>query len=286
MARVGANVETPVAGELTFISGTSVGYSPAAPGAAQLDAGVTDSVSDRLRLRVQNGRLLVSTVSQWTGQLTFSFRVADGADSTLVSLTVTATPPKPKAVVYSPASKDWSMVAWKGSTAAAEGYNVYIGGKQFCHTHSESCLVAKLLGPRNKVRVMALGNDGTHSWLSDTGKAGITGNNALATIFFNEDEAILRTRARVALDRLADFLKSAGVKQVTLYGYSDNLRGERNAKAFSTWRNESVMHYLERRVPRLTVTMRAMGSTKPKASNATAAGRALNRRVVVVLGTR
>ena len=273
-------------GRVSFVAGGSKGFIPQAEGEVLLDAAVVGSVSDRLSVRVSNRKVIVRAADGWSGRLAFDFAVVAGESRTVVSLAVTVLPPKPTEVVYSPAGKAWSTVAWRGNAAATEGYAVYVGGRVFCRTSAESCLIEKALSQRNKVRVAALGGDGTRSWLSDRAAPGRTGGAAVSTVYFGRESALVGSRARIALDRLVRFLIDIEAKAVTLYGYTDSQGGHQNAIGLSNWRNESVMHYLQKRMPALRFKLYAMGLKNPKGSNATPWGRALNRRVAVVLGLK
>ena len=273
-------------GEISFVSGGSKGFIPQSEGEVVLDAEVVESVADRLSVRAANRKVIVVAVEGWSGRVAFDFATVAGGQRTVVSLTVTVLPPTPQSVVYSPAGKVWSTVAWRGNAAASEGYVAYIGGRVFCRSSAESCLVEKSLSERNKVRVAALGGDGTRSWLSELAKPGRTGGAAVSTVYFGRESALIGSRARVALDRLVRFLIDIDAKSVTLYGYTDDSGFPQTAIGLSKWRNESVMHYLQQRVPNLKVAAHARGAANPKGSNATPWGRALNRRVVVVLGLK
>ena len=91
------------------------------------------------------------------------------------------------------------------------------------------------------------------------------------------------------LDQLFNDLVVAGGTMVEIHGHTDNQGGAARNKALSESRAFAVKQWLERRSPSNfpdgRVKVYAHGMDEPVAPNATAEGRAKNRRVEIVLGT-
>jgi outer membrane protein OmpA-like peptidoglycan-associated protein len=77
---------------------------------------------------------------------------------------------------------------------------------------------------------------------------------------------------------------------VELQGHTDNVGGSAANLALSERRAQRVGTWLQEKSPDLfprgRITLGAYGDTRPVAPNATAEGRARNRRVTVVLGVK
>ena len=101
---------------------------------------------------------------------------------------------------------------------------------------------------------------------------------------FPSGQASLRPEARANLQRVIDFVQSAGAAKVTIEGHTDN-RGSANLnQALSQQRAEAVRAALiEEGVDPARLTAVGLGMDQPVADNATSEGRARNRRVEIIV---
>lgn len=104
-------------------------------------------------------------------------------------------------------------------------------------------------------------------------------------IRFAFDSAALSTEARGALDRVAEYLLAdPAVSGLVIEGHTDNVGFRRYNERLSRRRSEAVRDYLvQKGIAREKFTLRSLGEAKPLASNRTESGRAVNRRVLVLL---
>ncbi len=86
------------------------------------------------------------------------------------------------------------------------------------------------------------------------------------------------------MDKIAKIVNKYGKTQLTLIGYTDSTGSASYNKKLSDRRASSVLAYLSNHnvIPQ-RLSAYGMGEEKPRASNATAAGRALNRRVEIII---
>jgi outer membrane protein OmpA-like peptidoglycan-associated protein len=86
------------------------------------------------------------------------------------------------------------------------------------------------------------------------------------------------------LDKIAKIVNKYGKTHLDLVGYTDSTGSAAYNKKLSDRRASSVLGYLRNRgvIPQ-RLSAYGMGEEKPRASNATAAGRALNRRVEIII---
>jgi len=99
---------------------------------------------------------------------------------------------------------------------------------------------------------------------------------------FASDSAQLSPKLRAALNELATSLLQNPAETVQIVGYTDSTGGDTINYPLSQNRAQSVESYLvSRGVQPQRVTTQGLGSQNPLASNDTAEGRALNRRVEI-----
>lgn len=106
----------------------------------------------------------------------------------------------------------------------------------------------------------------------------------LRDVLFAVNEMRLNPGGMRSLEKLAEFLKRYPERRALVEGHTDGVGSESANQALSERRAEAVRGALvEMGVERERIDIRGYGEGFPVASNATAAGRQLNRRVEIVL---
>lgn len=107
---------------------------------------------------------------------------------------------------------------------------------------------------------------------------------------FDTGKATFTPAAEATLAELYTQLAVGGALSVEIDGHTDNVGNPTANKALSEARGFAVKAWLEQKAPLLfpenRVAVRAFGDTVPVAPNSTADGRAKNRRVTIVLGSK
>ncbi len=99
-------------------------------------------------------------------------------------------------------------------------------------------------------------------------------------ILFRTDSAVLKPEAVDQLTKVGDIVAKYPQDRIRVEGYADSTGGARHNEELSQRRADAVRSVLlGRGVKDAQVTALGMGDTKPVSTNATAAGRAKNRRV-------
>ncbi len=102
--------------------------------------------------------------------------------------------------------------------------------------------------------------------------------------FFDTDKSDLKPGGKLELDRAAGVLKENGFPAIIITGHTDSVGTDEYNQKLSERRAEAVKKFLEEKgVPGDKMSTKGYGKTKPIASNATADGRAQNRRVEIHL---
>jgi outer membrane protein OmpA-like peptidoglycan-associated protein len=105
----------------------------------------------------------------------------------------------------------------------------------------------------------------------------------LGDVLFDTNKADLRPEVRSSLQKLAEFFKEYPERKAIIEGYTDSTGESDYNQNLSDRRANSVRNTLmDMGVSGDRISTRGYGETNPIASNATAAGRQLNRRVEIV----
>ena len=112
-----------------------------------------------------------------------------------------------------------------------------------------------------------------------------------ATVLFSSGSSELSESGKTILARLSKALLNRNDLKIIIAGHTDNMpiSGELLEKYKTNWelssmRSLNVLHYMaEKKIPETRLESRAMGSTKPVASNINMQERSKNRRIEILL---
>ena len=109
-----------------------------------------------------------------------------------------------------------------------------------------------------------------------------------ADTLFDFDKSAVKTEGKAALDQVAAGIKGVKLEVVIAVGNTDSVGTDAYNLALGQRRAESVKAYLvSKGVPADRIYTESKGKSNPVATNATAEGRSLNRRVdIEVVGTK
>ncbi len=106
----------------------------------------------------------------------------------------------------------------------------------------------------------------------------------LGDVLFAFNKAELSAQAAPRLDKLANFLKQFPDRKLLIEGYTDSVGGDSYNQELSERRAQAVRDALvQRGVDTSRITARGYGKAHPVAENASPEGRAMNRRVEIVI---
>lgn len=111
-----------------------------------------------------------------------------------------------------------------------------------------------------------------------------TGHAEIYGIYFDFDSATLRPESDPVLQEISEALKNNPTWKIKIDGHTDNKGADDYNLRLSQRRSESVMEALTTRygITADRMTPEGFGASRPKATNDTEEGRALNRRVELV----
>jgi outer membrane protein OmpA-like peptidoglycan-associated protein len=101
---------------------------------------------------------------------------------------------------------------------------------------------------------------------------------------FDNLSTVLKPGYLTTLNKISQVLNQYGKTTVTVIGHTDSLGSHADNQLLSEKRAQAVMdHFASQKVNPLRLQSYGRGETEPRADNATDAGRALNRRVELVI---
>ncbi len=102
---------------------------------------------------------------------------------------------------------------------------------------------------------------------------------------FDFGSSALLPEARERADQLVEFIQeNSDIRRIRIDGHTDNIGRNRYNRALGQRRAEAFKHYLlAKGIAEKMVVVKSYGERKPKSSNRTPTGRAINRRVLVTL---
>jgi outer membrane protein OmpA-like peptidoglycan-associated protein len=103
-------------------------------------------------------------------------------------------------------------------------------------------------------------------------------------VLFDFDASVVMPQAKANLERLARNLLRVGLDRMRLDGHTDNIGTADYNEQLSLRRAQAVADVVTAAgMPVSNVRVRGLGASRPVADNRTAAGRAENRRVAIVI---
>lgn len=104
-------------------------------------------------------------------------------------------------------------------------------------------------------------------------------------LLFDVGRAALKPGGRRAIDNLARIMRNEPERDIVIEGFTDSTGTEETNRRLSERRARAVRDALvQRGVPGSRIVARGLGEAFPVASNASPAGRQLNRRVEILIG--
>ncbi|HET8828848.1 MAG TPA: OmpA family protein [Pelobium sp.] len=106
----------------------------------------------------------------------------------------------------------------------------------------------------------------------------------LKNIFFDSNKYNLKTQSKTELQKLIDFLKDNPKTHIQISGHTDDIGDDQSNLILSQNRSKAVYNYLvERNIAKERLSFKGYGEASPMADNATAEGRANNRRTEFII---
>ena len=245
-----------------------------------IDKNVPSSVAVE---RSADNKVNVQGINGWTGRV--SVAVVDENDPTAVQsfIEVAINPlPVSNVVVNDVNNVRDQKIEFAPSPSEVVKYQVLINNKIACESATNSCALPKLVGPKSKVEIVAVGNDETRS-IPEPLKIEYKKPIVALVVNFPVGSSALSSRYRADLRGLARVLVREGFTRIQIDGHTDTQGvtiGYDN-QVLSDARSRATRAYLQRLVPGLKFVTSANSYQTPAADNETPQGQFTNRRAEV-----
>ena len=202
-----------------------------------------------------------------------------------VSIEVTAKPiiipTEPISPTYTVTGSPKITITW-GAGKDAATYTVLVDGKSACSVAALTCDVAQLLGPNNVVTVTSVALSTKTSAAVTASYVAPASSQVLTVVNFDTAKSVIKATESAKLRAFAAIVKAAGYTTLTVYGHTDSVGGIDNQK-LSIARANAAITYLKKLLPGVTFELSGFAASKPVGDNATADGKASNRRTEIFI---
>ena len=140
--------------------------------------------------------------------------------------------------------------------------------------------VGTLIGPKDKVQISIETNSGV---VADVKVTKSNDPVSLANVNFATNSTFLNSNAKSILDKVVSIVKLKGYTLISLVGYTDTDGSLVINKELSLGRANAVSSYLKSKGVKAKILVAAKADENPIADNYTREGKALNRRVEIVV---
>lgn len=232
-------------------------------------------------VKITGREILVSPDDTASGWVTVKVSADDGFGGTGTGLIRSLVRPHPVERAVRELQDDGTMVSWTKAATDQARYRVLVDGKVVCTTTRTECLVGKVLGPDFTVKVQVLGLHGTVS----TKKVAVARGHEqvlLRTVYFEPGIATLGAGQMRKLATVSELIRRLGFHDAHVSGYTDSDGGAAYNLALSRDRTKMVARYLHD-AKRIRSDQAWFGYNDPVASNDSAVGKSLNRRVEILV---
>lgn len=191
-----------------------------------------------------------------------------------VAIRVVASPSKTTPITFTEGKIWWTK------SPNAKSYEVTVWGQSVCTTTELTCDVARTIGPKTPVVVIAKGNDG----FTASSKAVYENKKPLiaTAVYFDTAKFIIKPEGNAEIRRVSSIIKKEGFTRLIIEGHTDTKGGIDN-QVLSNNRSKATAAAFKKLLPKISTRLSGSAFRKPAATNDTPEGMALNRRSEVLV---
>jgi hypothetical protein len=228
-------------------------------------------------LRVSGNTFEIIPTQTFSGKMNVPVTVVQNGATVTLNIPVIVNPKPVPTAATTPTSRTATNVTWEVSPNAAS-YKVVLNNVSLCETASASCSIPKILGPKAKLEVISLGNDGTVS--TQVLPAYVPGKPIpVLDVKFSSGSSRIDSKGIRQLKQFVQLMEEQGFTRVTVTAFTDSIGSQSNAKILSSARSKAIAAYLDRF---LSVSIRPSGAgVAPNAKNGKADSNARKAQIAV-----
>lgn len=194
-------------------------------------------------LKVSGSNIEIVPTQTFSGKMIVPVTVVEGGATITLNIPVIVNPKPVPSAETTPTSKSSTSVSWEVSPNAIS-YKVVLNGRPLCESTTSSCSIPKILGPKSKMEVVTLGNDGT---VSSQVLPAYTPSKPIPVLdvkFSLGSSAITKTELK-KLKTFIRLMNEQGFTKVSIAAFTDGFGGASGSKALSGARAKAVARYLD-----------------------------------------
>lgn len=274
---------------LNLVAVADAGLVPIIQGSVQLQDPVTNSYSSTMSLAgvgtfvaSNSANTIVFTPAEgWTGKRTVTYRVADITTGTATSTLSVTISPKPTQHVLLRNGRNGATLTWRPSpTPSVVGYAVKMNGRTICTVTKDNrtCTYPRFVSRASNFTVTSIGGDETTSVA--TKAVMLNECKVVGSIRFGTNLAVVTKKADAILRSIALRMKKVGSSGLCIIGHTDARSTFMSNNDLSYWRATNAYSHIQKWLPKnVSATLDYAGEYRPRATNSSAYGMMLNRRV-------
>ena len=195
-------------------------------------------------LRVSGNSIEVVPTETFSGRMTVPVTIIEGGATVTLNIPIIVNPKPVPAAATTPVSRSATSVTWEPSPNAVS-YKVVLNDQELCTSATTSCSIPKILGPKSKMEVITLGNDGTVS--SQVLPAYIPSKPIpVLDVKFGLGSSAINNAEIRKLRSFVSLMNEQGFTKVAITAFTDGVGGVTGARALSLARSQSVARFLDR----------------------------------------
>ena len=269
---------TEVTGRTSFVriahdSGSKISF----------NAGVLESVSNRLSFSITDIGLNVVALNGWTGRIAVPVLATQNKVVSQFYIGIVEVPGE----VITPRvfMKDLSslVITWKPDASQVVLYNIYDESKLICSTPWTVCSPNEPISTHAVLRIEAVGHQDTHSALTRP----VYSNAKLVAaevVHFDTASSTLRSYDKALLNNFVKSVKIVGINLIFIAGHTDSTGAASLNGKLGVARAKAVRDYLVNAFKDVTFEIKGYGSGAPVSDNISSSGRENNRRAEIWVG--
>lgn len=274
---------------LNLIANADAGLVPIVQGSVRIQNPVTNAYSAAMTLAgvgtftASNtaNTIVFTPVEGWTGKRVVTYRVADITNGTATSTLSVTVSPKPTPYVLLRNGRNGATLTWRPSpTPSVVGYVVRLNNQVICSVNSanRTCTYPRFVSRASNFTVTSVGGDET---TSVTTKAVMLNEcKVVGSIQFDTNRAVITKKSEAALRSIALRMKKVGSSGLCIIGHTDARSTFKSNNDLSYWRATNAYTHIKKWLPtNMSATLDYAGEYRPRATNDTAEGMTINRRV-------
>lgn len=274
---------------LNLVASADAGLVPIVQGSIQIQNPATNAYATTVNISGAGSftasntanTVVFTPVEGWTGKRVVTYRVSDITTGTATSTLSVTISPKATPYVLLRNGRQGATLTWRPSpTPSVVGYVVRLNNQVVCTVTSanRTCNYPRFVSRASNFTVTSIGGDETTSVA--TKAVMLNECRIVGSIRFDTNLAVITKKSQATLRSIALRMKQIGSSGLCIIGHTDARSTFKSNNDLSYWRATNAYAHIKKWLPAdISATLDYAGEYRPRATNSTARGMQINRRV-------